>query len=154
MSPQPAVKRAVTRINAPVPGAQFLEDFTVYELDFSALANGTSATGNIQIQADSDFKLVKTTYMADIATAAQTDSSRVIPLCTITITDTGSGRQLTSAAVPIPNIFGTGLIPFILPVPRIFKARSNIAITVANYSAATTYNLRLSFIGTKLFQIG
>jgi hypothetical protein len=58
-----------------------------------------------------------------------------------------------SGAVPVVNLFGIGEIPFILPVPRIFKARSSITVAVANFSAATTYNLRLSFIGTKLFQM-
>lgn len=136
------------------PEKQFIEDLFVYELDFAALANGDSATSNIQIQADSNFKWIKAACEANLAAAAQTDSSRVIPLVSILITDTGSGRQLMSAAVPIANMFGTGLIPFILPVPRIFNARSNIAVTVANYSAATTYNLRLSFIGTKMFELG
>lgn len=132
---------------------QTVEDFFTYETDFAALANGATATNNIQVQADSDFKWLKATAAADIAGAPQTESSIVIPLVTILITDTGSGRQLMSAPVPIADIFGIGQLPFILPLPRIFRARSSISVTVANYSAATTYNLRLSFIGTKIFQM-
>lgn len=133
---------------------QYIEDYFVYELDFTGLASGTSANASIQIQADSDFKWIKATHESNIANAGQTNDTRVIPLVTIQITDTGSGRQLMSAATPIENIFGTGLLPFILPVPRIFRARSTLAVAVANFDAANTYNLRLSFVGTKLFKMG
>lgn len=133
---------------------QFIEDYFVYQLDFTGLAGGTTGNGSIQVQADSDFKWIKATHESNIANAVQTDSTRVIPLVTINLTDTGSGRQLMSAPVPIENIYGTGLLPFLLPVPRIFRARSTISVTVSNFTAATTYNIRLSFIGTKLFKMG
>ncbi len=140
--------------HANLPQVQYVEDLFVYEQDFSSLAANGSATANVAVQADSDFKLMKMTYMADIAGGAVTDDARIIPLVTVQITDTGSGRALFSTPIPIPNIFGTGEIPFILPVARIFKARSNITVAVANYSAGTTYNLRLSLIGTKVFKLG
>ena len=137
--------------NAPRP---IMKDFYVYQEDFSALANGTSATGNINIQADSDFVLQKITYFADIAAAAQTDSTRVIPLITMQVTDSGSGRNLFESPVAVPSLFGTGELPFILPTPKLFSARSTITITVANFDAAATYNLRFSFIGYKAFDTG
>ena len=137
-----------------LPAVQSVQDYFTYQVNFASLAAGASANGSFQVQADSDFKWLKATVMADLAGAVQTVSSQVIPLVTIQITDTGSGRQLMSAPVPIFNMFGTGQIPFILPVPRIFKARANVAIVVANYSAATAYLFRLSFIGTKIFRMG
>ena len=136
------------------PPVQFVEDWFTYEVDAAALAAGGIFNGNIQIQADSDFKLVKLAGICDIAGAAQTDSTRVVPLITMNIVDTGSGRTLMSAAAPWGSIVGSGPLPFILPVPRIFKARSNIAVTLTNYSVGTTYNVRLSLIGTKIFQLG
>lgn len=129
-----------------------IKDFYIYEEDFSALASGTTATGAINIQADSDFVLQKLTYFADIAAASQTDSSRIVPLASVQITDTGSGRNLMESAAPISNVFGTGEIPFILPQPKLFLARSTITITVANFHASATYNIRLSFIGHKVFR--
>lgn len=131
-----------------------IPDFYIYETDFAALAAGSTVTNTINIQADADFVVQKLTFFADIAAAAQTDSGRVIPLCSVLITDTGSGRQLMSSAVPIPSMFGTGEIPYILSQPKIFSARSNIQIQVANFSAATAYNLKLSFIGVKQFNAG
>jgi hypothetical protein len=135
------------------PVSRYVQDFFIYEVDFLALAGLSTANGNIAIQADSDFKLLKMCYFADIAAAIQTEDTRVIPLCTCTITDQGSGRQLMSAFTPVPSIFGVGEIPFIMPIPRIFTARSIIAVAVTNLTAATTYNLRLSFIGAKLFKM-
>lgn len=136
------------------PKVYIAKDFYVYQEDFSALANATSATGTINIQADSDFILQKITYFADIAAAIQTDSSRVVPLITIQIVDAGSGRNLIEAPAPISSLFGEGDLPFILPTPRVFFARSNIELTVANFSVGTTYNLRLSFIGYKAYPEG
>lgn len=141
---------------SPAPmGTQFVEDFFVYVVNFTALAAaGGVGNGNIQIQADSDFKWVKSCYHVDIALAAQQEATRQIPLCTVNITDSASGRALMNAPVPVPSLFGHEGQPFILPIARIFKANSNIAIAVANFDAAAIYNLRLSFIGTKIFRMG
>lgn len=132
-----------------------ITDFFVYEVDFTAgIIAGATSNGSFTVQADSDFKWLKACYFADIAVGAQTASALIIPLATVLITDQGSGRQLMSAAVPIPNIFGIGQIPFILPVPKLFSSKSTVGVTVANFSAATTYNIRLSFIGVKVFRQG
>jgi len=130
------------------------KDFYVYEQDFDLLASGSSATGNVNIQADSDFVLQKLTVFADIAGAAQLSDSRVVPLCSLQVTDSGSGRQLFESAVPVPAIFGNGELPFILPTPKLFPARSTITLNVANFSAATTYNLKFALIGYKVFNTG
>lgn len=128
-----------------------LRDFFVYEVNFLALLAGTQATGNINIQADSDFELNKLALFADIAGAAQTYETRVVPLVNLQITDSGSGRNLLEPDVPAPNIFGRGELAFILTNPKTFSSKSTITITATNFSAATDYNLRLSFIGTKVF---
>lgn len=127
-------------------------EFYSYSVTFSAIASGASPSLNINIQADSDFEVQKTTYFADIAAAIQTDSSRVIPLCTVLITDQSSGAQLSNIAVPVSALFGTGDLPFIMPTPKIFPARSSISVQVSNFSASTTYNLRLLLSGRKLYR--
>lgn len=128
------------------------KDFFAYEVDFSSIAAAGVGTGNIQIQADSDFRLEKTVYFAAIAAAGQTDATRVIPLMTALIIDTSSGRQLSSAAVPISSLFGVAQDPFIWETPHIFQARSTLTVNVVNFDAANAYVLRLTFIGTKLYR--
>ncbi len=130
-----------------------LKDFFIYAIEFTTLAAGATATGNIQIQADADFETQKLSYFADVAGAAQTVTTQVVPLTTVLIVDAGSGRQIMNEAVAVGAFFGDGRIPFILPTPRVFAARSNITFTVANFSASTTYRLRLNLLGTKLFQV-
>ena len=122
-----------------------------HQVTFLALAPAASTTQIITIESDSDFFWYKATYQADIAAAAQTDSTRVVPLCTVLITDNGSDRQLMRAAVPVPSIFGTGETPFILPAPHKFLASASVTVQVTNFDAAATYNLRLQFVGYKKF---
>lgn len=135
------------------PRTQYVEDFFVYDVNALALASAGVANGNIQIQADSDFKWISGVYYADIAGDAFTLTTQPVPNVTIQITDSGSGRQLVDNPVPIPSLFGRGELPFVLPVPRIFRARSSIAFAFANFDAAVTYNIRLALIGVKVFQL-
>lgn len=129
-------------------------DFFTYEVDFLAVTPGSSPTGQFTVQQEADFVLTKINMFADIAGGAQTFDTRVIPLATIVINDTGSGRNLMNTAIPLANIFGGGGLPFILPRQRIFVASSVVNITLSNFSAASTYNIRLSFIGEKAFKFG
>jgi hypothetical protein len=136
------------------PQIQYVQDWTIYEFDALAIAPAATVNGNITIQSDSDFKLTKLSLMADIAAAAVTEAGRIVPLATLMILDTGSGRQLFSAPVALGALFGTGGLPYILPVPRIFKARTSISLTLVSYEAANTNNIRLAFHGSKIFQMG
>lgn len=128
-----------------------LTSFYVHQASFAGLAAAAQATTEIKIEADSDFYVYKLVYFADLAAAAQTDSTRVIPLVNVLVTDGGSDRQLMRQPVPVPSIFGTGEIPFILPSPHVFRASSTLSVAVTNFSAAQTYNLVLSFVGFKKF---
>lgn len=138
----------------PAPAGNKRRDFFAYTIAFSSLLAGTATQGAIQIQADSDFELNKFTMFADIAAAAETEATRVLPLVTLQLTDTGTGRALFNAPLPIPAVMGDGRIPFILPVPKIFSANASVAIEVANFALATDYNLRLCLIGAKIFTYG
>lgn len=132
-------------------GKVISKEFFAYAIEFASIANGVSQTNSIKIEADSYFNLQKLTYFADIGGAAQTQSSQVVPLITVQITDTGSGRNLFNQAVSIPALFGTGPLPFILPTPKLFKPQSNVSIQIANISNSTTYRIALNLIGQKIF---
>ena len=121
----------------------FAKDFFVYELDMTvSLAALATTTLNFTIQADSDFLWTKGTFI-------QTGTG--VPA--IIIQDTGSGRNLSTQAVPVANFFGTGQLPFILPRQRIFVARATVNVTVTNLDAVNAVTtLRLSFIGEKGFR--
>lgn len=128
-------------------------DFFVYSLEVTVTAN-SPGTGAIQIQADSYFELQKLSFFADVAGASETQSSRVLPLCTLQITDTGSGRQVFNTPVPIPAIMGDGQIPFILPTVKAFAPNSSVQLSFANYSSADDYHMYIALIGSKVFHYG
>lgn len=135
------------------------EEPFIYSADFTtaamaAIAPGATGTVNINIQADADFRILAASYSADLAGVAQVDGTRVIPLVTVLLTDTGSGRNFMDRPVPIPEVFGTGELPFPWPMPKIMRARSTLQVQAANYSAATTYSFSLAFIGVKLYPLG
>lgn len=150
-----------------VPGAivernQFLqrhEDIYIYESQALALAASGTVTDNVQIEADSSFILQKLTYHAPApaATALAANAlglvtaQSIIPNVAIVITDTGSGRQLMSQPIPIPSLFGTGALPFILPNPRLFMRNSTIQIAYTNLDATNAYSVRLALIGYKVY---
>lgn len=132
-----------------------LRDFFVYATPSIAVAGvvGTQASTVIQVQADSDFELMKLSFFADTALAAQTASTRILPLVTVQITDQGSGRALFSTPLAIPSIMGDGQIPYILPTTKIFSATSAIGIDLVNFSAVA-YNVRIVLSGSKIFRLG
>ncbi len=133
------------------PGNVRRRDFYTYTAAVAAIAVGANANAVINIEADADFILQKLTFYADIAGAAQLSGTRIIPNVEIQITDTGSGRQLMSNPVPVPAIFGTGELPFILPNPRLFRKNSTIQIAFTSFEAAITPDVFLAFIGYKIY---
>jgi len=135
-------------------GAMMRRDYFAYAINFFGLGAGQAQNGAIQIQSDSDFEAQKLSFFADIAGAPQTADARVLPLVSLQITDTGTGRQIFSTDIPIPATMGDGQIPFILPTTKIFSANASVAFLVTNYAAATAYNVRLVMHGAKLFRYG
>lgn len=124
--------------------------FYSYSVIVAQLAVGGSADKSFNIESDSHFILQKMTFTADIAGASQTDSSRVLPLVTMMVVDSGSARQMMDAPLPIPALMGTGQLPYILPVPHKFSANSTVSVALSNYGVVI-YNLYLVFSGIKVW---
>lgn len=131
----------------------FYKDDFAYNVGLSAaLAPAGSTSGTFNIDGDSDFFLVKTTVIALSADDGTVYNVRQWPAVSVLITDTTSGRQLMNEAVPITSIAGTGELPFIWPVLRMFAAKSTIVVDFANFSDNITYSvLELTFHGIKAF---
>ncbi len=130
---------------------QTKKDLYFYRASSTALAAAGSDTDQVKIETDANFLWVKSAYQADIAAATQTENTRVLPLITVELLDSGSGRNLQDNPIPIDSMAGRGLLPMVLPIPRLFRANSTISVTFTNFSAATTYNIYLTLIGYKVF---
>lgn len=120
----------------------------------NALAAGAANTpANLSVQADADFLILNQTFVANTANAAQTANSEIVsPNIQLYISDTGSNMAWMDQAVPVGAIFGTGKLPYVLPEPKLVKAKSTIQVLATNNDAAAGYNLRLAFNGVKLYQ--
>ena len=119
----------------------------------NALAAGAAnVPGNLNIQADADFLVLNQVFWANSANAAQTANNRVSPNISVSISDTGSGMSWSDVAVPIYNIFGRGDLPYVLPEPKLIKAKSTVQVLATNFDVAAGYNLWLTFNGVKLYQ--
>lgn len=141
------------QIKQDAQGRQFVNDHYIYVAEIQSVLNaGASQTVVVNIEADSNFTWVKSAVFASLAGAAQTNATQVLPQVEVQIQDSGSGRLLQNVPVPITSMAGNGQLPFVLPVPRLFKARSTVSFTFVNFSAAENYStLALSLIGFKTF---
>lgn len=118
----------------------------------ATLAPAASTTLTFNIDGESDFFWDKGQVYVDIANAGFTDSTRPVPGLLITITDTNSSQPLMNNPVPVPSVFGTGVLPFILPIRHIFYSKATVKLQLQNITAGDTYTrVDISFSGIKAF---
>lgn len=119
---------------------------------------------NINIQADSDFVILNTTYWSNYTDSTYvndgnevTSAGRLLFDGTILLTDTGSGRTMMNQAVAVDSMFGTGQFPYVWPQPKLMRALSSLQIQVNNLIATQTnfpydtLSVYLQFNGLKVF---
>jgi hypothetical protein len=62
-----------------------------------------------------------------------------------------SGRELMNNPQHIENVLGTAQLPAAWPRPKFLAAGSSMRVTLQNLSAATTFNVRVTFYAFKIF---
>lgn len=131
----------------------FTLDFFTFVINFLPLAASNTDTQNFITQADSGFAIVKTSFEVasnvNVFVANISDTPRYAPQV-ITLSDSGSGRDLSNSAVAIGTLFGPNAYPFVWPCPKILDPNSTFTARVQNL-VATAFNIRLSFHGYKIF---
>jgi hypothetical protein len=120
----------------------------------NSIAAGAVSLFNVQIDAGSPFMIVSQSYDANTANAARTAANFVIPNIRVLITETGSNRQMMDVAVAVYGLFGSGLFPYVLPIPKLMQPNSQLQIQATNHDAAAGYNLSLYFHGYKIYKLG
>ncbi len=126
-------------------------DWSGYTHDQLTVAAGNPGESSIQIDKGSDFEIFEINYFADIAGAAQTDSSRVVPLMRVNFNDSGAQKNWFLKPLPVTSIAGYGALPMILLQRRIVLGNSTLTVNYANDAAATDYRIQISLIGRKLY---
>jgi hypothetical protein len=118
-----------------------------YNLTFSSLAAGASATQTLNIAANADFIALVIHHRANVAAAAQNVSTKSAPLVRMLVTDSGSNEQFTNSAVDLENYSTNGNIINTLPYPRIISGRSTLTVTLSSFEASQTLNVDVFFEG-------
>lgn len=134
------------------------QDFFTYAIGLpsgTSLAPAAATTLTFQIDGESDFFWDKATVSALVASDGTSYSADLKPAVLITIVDSISQRPLMNNPAPVGNLFGTGQLPFILPIRKLFYSKANVKLQISNYSDNSTYShLDFSFIGIKAFLRG
>jgi len=149
------IKSIAERLSMTVSQARrlFTLDPFTFVINFLPLAASNTATDNFITQADSGFAIVKTAFTiasdANVLVANISDTPAYAPQV-ITLSDSGSGRDLSNGPVSIKTYFGTGQEPFIWCRPKVLDPNSTFTARIQNL-VATAFNIRLSFHGFKIF---
>lgn len=138
------------------PLAKGNPDWFEYAVSFLALAGsaaGVLATQTFQIDASSQFLWSWLSYQANavLGTSVYTQQTNPVPQVKILLTDGGSGRQLSSAALFLNTIAGVGGWPGRLIHPRLFDRNSSVTVQATSYEAATWGELQLVFGGFRIY---
>ena len=131
----------------------FTVDPFVFMINFLPLAASNTATDQFITQADSGFAISKTTFVvsdsSNVFITNISDTPKFVPLV-VTLSDSGSGRDLSNLPTPVTSRFGTGERPFVWAKPKILDPNSTFTARIQNL-VATAFNVRLAFHGFKIF---
>jgi hypothetical protein len=135
-------------------GRDTQKDYFFYVVDVPPLSTVIpNQSTPLVIDNDADFFWIASTYQADIAAAALTEDTNVLPLVNLELQDTGSGRNFMNAPVRLTNIAGDGKRPYRLIRPRRFGANTTIGMKWTNKVAAgTEYRIQFVFHGYKIYK--
>lgn len=131
----------------------FTLDYFAFVINFLPLAASNTDTQQFITQADSGFAICKTSFSiasnVNVFVANISDTPRYAPV-TVTLSDSGSGRDLSNLAVNIGSLFGPDSFPFPWPIAKILDPNSTFTARLQNL-VATAFNIRLTFHGYKIF---
>jgi hypothetical protein len=147
MSAQP---NPVTTFNPRENGS----DYFWYQTRITGISSVAPAgNGIINLDADSNFYCCALTSVTDIAGAAYEESTAPLPLVTLLITDSGSGKALSNGPLLIPGMTGDGKRPYRFVRPRVFMANASIQLAFNGQflAAGTTYNIQILLHGYKVY---
>jgi len=121
-----------------------------YTALFNPLGAGATTPVNTSVQADSDF-VIRYVQLTAVDLAGNFIPA---PNLTMTLFDTGSGRQFQDQPVHVGNYAGGrsggGALPFIWPEPKLISGNGVIITTLTNLSAVAM-RVDVAFIGSKVF---
>ncbi len=123
------------------------ERFHNYVLSSAAIAAGGQQVLTFLVDTGYDFIWMKSQAFVYDANGLQV-STLLMPRLTVNLQDGSSKQQVNDGEVPIAALFGTGQIPYILPVRHRIRGGMVFNATVFNRHAATAFSVDLVFSGS------
>lgn len=137
-------------------GRRFNVDHYIYAVEIGSLAPGATLTANINIEANSNFVWVKSSFNTYVNSGSVNvdELAMQLPRIDVSITDSGSGLNLQNIPTDLSSVAGQKGLPLVLPQEREFNANSNVQFTFTSYDAVSTYlRTKLHLIGYKKFYL-
>lgn len=135
--------------------SQFWKEYYIYNFENTSLAAGTGVAftdSDVKLDLDADFELVKRSHTAiddQILVSFKDDATgrnyNNIPMDIRMI----SGAPVGDITLGSPTVSQNGFQPYVLPLPVIFRAASNITAGFADYSTSSN-SIRMALHGSKL----
>lgn len=143
------------RISSGPPRGPYTDELP-FTYEFVSIVSLAANTGGLLLSVttdqDGDFYWHKGCIFVDVANDGTSYENQIAPNLTVLITDGRTQRNLSPVPVHATNYFGTARMPYILPTPYFFAARTLITMLVANVSDNTAYSsIRISMHGIKRF---
>lgn len=127
------------------------EAFT-YNIRFNTIAASATNTGTANVSNDSDFVWTHASVVVTNSAFTTFTTATNVPML-VEIKDAASGLDMQDAATHVSNLFGTAQLPFILPMPKIFRAGGQISARLQNQDAANAFVVNFSFHGFKVYNM-
>lgn len=118
----------------------WLEPYS-YVISFSSFVGATgTASGQLAINSNADFVLLRINYEATLA-SVQTVSSKPVAQVRLQVTDAGSGQAFFNSAMPLETLASHAFPSRFMPYPRFLSANSSLSLALTGYAgAAETYS--------------
>jgi hypothetical protein len=128
-------------------------DFYVYDNGIGlSIPAGQATQQVIQIEADSEFCLMRMAYYAEAVGETFPYNGNQQAQISLQLQDGSTSRNLFSEPLPIGMVAGTGQLPFVLPVRRIFPPNGTINLQLFNFGAVQYNNVVIALEGVKIFK--
>lgn len=132
----------------------YTSDLYMYQARVQTFAAAAVATVNINMEADSYFIIDKLSFFARITATTLTHATQLVPIVSVKLTDTGSGRNLMTDGVQVSALAGREGLPFVLPVDRWIKPNSTLQFEFTNQSTDIYADFVLYLHGQKRWYMG
>jgi hypothetical protein len=150
-SVQIASQNGASLITTDVDGKQVMNVFTILSAVFATVASAAAAAAQTNINIDGDFVLRQIIIAAVNVT---TGANLVFPFPgTLQIVDTASNVTLFDQPQQFAVIGGDSRLPFVLPVPRRFRAGGIITSNIVNGVSPNNVMFNIAYVGVKLLPL-